>query len=56
MSRIFQVAEKYAAADGASDLGLSWLLRAYDDVLRSHGVNPADDTFFYRFILKLRRA
>lgn len=41
-----------AHADEPS-ISLVDVLRSYEAVLRKHGVDPAADTFFYRFILQL---
>jgi hypothetical protein len=36
-------------------LTLLEVLKAYDFVLRSHGLSPQDDTMFYRVLLKLNQ-
>ncbi|GAQ80632.1 hypothetical protein KFL_000580260 [Klebsormidium nitens] len=52
IAEIIQVAEKKAALD-SSAMSLMLVLQAYEEVLQRHGMDPREDTFFYRCLLKL---
>ena len=58
MAEILRTAEIIAQNElqegiGSGELNLLRLLKAYELVLRKHDVVPAEDTYFYRFLLKL---
>eukprot|EP00232_Nephroselmis_pyriformis_P015575 CAMPEP_0182898000 /NCGR_PEP_ID=MMETSP0034_2-20130328/27229_1 /TAXON_ID=156128 /ORGANISM="Nephroselmis pyriformis, Strain CCMP717" /LENGTH=137 /DNA_ID=CAMNT_0025031947 /DNA_START=130 /DNA_END=539 /DNA_ORIENTATION=- len=53
MAEILRTAESTAEREGTDELTLLKLLKAYEAVLRKHGIAPAEDTFYYRFLLKL---
>eukprot|EP00898_Chlorokybus_atmophyticus_P005954 jgi/Chlat1/635/Chrsp103S01046 len=55
---IIRLAERMAEAEALprrrpAQVTLSIVLRAYDSVLKSHGLVPAEDTRFYRYLLRL---
>lgn len=45
--------QDYIAGRGGKDLTLAKLLQAYEVVLPTHGVVPAEDVYYYRILLKL---
>ena len=47
------MAEENAHANGGGNFTLLDALKAYDAVLRRHHILPAEDTYYYRFLLKL---
>ena len=58
VAEILRLAEALAAEEaelghGPGEVNLLRLLQAYEVVLRRHDVAPAEDTYFYRLLLKL---
>ncbi|EFJ16684.1 hypothetical protein SELMODRAFT_421817 [Selaginella moellendorffii] len=49
---IFGLADVLARME-SSEVRLTDVLRAYDTVLQRHGLDPTEDTFYYRMLLKL---
>ena len=53
LGEIIQVAENSVGGGTTVGLGLLDVLRAYDTVLRRHGLSPSEDSLYYRCLLKL---
>jgi protein SFI1 len=53
IEEVLRMAEENASASGGGNFTLLDALKAYDAVLRRHHILPAEDTYYYRFLLKL---
>jgi hypothetical protein len=48
-----RVLDQYQRGAGSSEVTLAKLLKAYDKVLPLHGIQPQEDVFYYRILLRL---